>query len=263
MLATASISPRVEEERYLALLRAANAIATCNNCDEASNTLIEKLHDVTAFDCIHLVAFDKGATVPCWSLLQAAGQRMDRTSTGDLPLEGSPVQWVHESGESVVTFDWTRERRFEKYGAFLASIGIVSTCTLPLTRGPRKLGVMTLGRSYPNAYDDEEIRFLGLVADQIALAIDAAVNFYISERVQTQLKLILDLNNQVVSNLEFHDLLRAASASVRQVMHCDAAAIMFAEADGKHLRVHALDFPDSRGLFTEGLHGSPRRDYAW
>jgi formate hydrogenlyase transcriptional activator len=65
------------------------------------------------------------------------------------------------------------------------------------------------------------------------------------------LKLILDLTNQVVSNLNFQELLRTISASVRQVMRCDAAAIMLPEPDGAHLRVHALDFPDSRGLFTE------------
>jgi formate hydrogenlyase transcriptional activator len=36
-------------------------------------------------------------------------------------------------------------------------------------------------------------------------------------------------------------------------MACDAAAIMLAEEDGKSLRVHALDFPDSRGIFVEGV----------
>ena len=112
--------------------------------------------------------------------------------------------------------------------------------------------MLSLGRFYPNAYDEEEVSFLGLVAGQIGLAIDAAVNFYVSQEVQERLKLILDLTNQVVSNLEFHDLLRAASASVRQVMRCDAAAVMLADAAGAYLRVHALDFPESRGIFTEG-----------
>jgi formate hydrogenlyase transcriptional activator len=35
-------------------------------------------------------------------------------------------------------------------------------------------------------------------------------------------------------------------------MHCDAAAIMLPESDGNSLRVHALDFPDSHGIFVEG-----------
>jgi len=159
---------------------------------------------------------------------------------------------VHESGQALITSDWSHETRFQRYGQFLADRGIASTCTLPLIRGSRRLGVISLGRSYPNAYDDDEIQFLNLASEQIGLAIDAAVNFYVSRRVRDQLKLILELTNQVVSNLEFHDLLHAASATVRQVMRCDAAAVMLADAEGKHLRVHALDFPESRGIFTEG-----------
>src|SRR5262249_18325217 len=64
--------------------------------------------------------------------------------------------------------------------------------------------------------------------------------------------LILDLTNQVVSNLELSDLLHAASGSVHHVMGCDAAAIMLTDPEGTHLHVHALDYPNSRGIFTEG-----------
>ena len=250
-MVTASTFPSVEEGRYLALLHAANAIATCSDCNATSDTLLKKLHEVTPFDYLHLVAFDKETNATSWFLLEANGKRVDVPSADAFSLVDSPLQWVHESGEPLITDDWSRETRFQKYVLFLAELGIASTCVLPLTRGSRRLGVLCLGRFYPNAYDEEEVRFLGLVADQIGLAIDAAVNFYVSERVQDQLKLILDLTNQVVSNLEFHELLRAASASVRRVMHCDAAAIMLADASGTHLRVHGLDFPESRGVFTK------------
>jgi formate hydrogenlyase transcriptional activator len=252
MVTAAPIFPRVEEGRYLALLRAANAITTCSDCNTVSETLIKQLHEVTPFDYLHLVAFDKETNLPCWSLQEANGKRVETSGPDTLCSEDSPIAQVHASGQLLVTTDWGGETRFQKYGRFLATLGVASTCTLPLTRGQRQVGVLSLGRFYPNAYDEDEVCFLRLVADQIGLAIDAAVNFYISQRVHDQLKLILDLTNQVVSNLEFHDLLRAASASVRQVMRCDAAAIMLVDAQGTHLRVHALDFPDSRGIFTEG-----------
>lgn len=244
-------SPKVEEKRYLALLQAANAIATCNDCEAATDTLVSKLRDVTPFDSIHLVAFDRDSSTPTWSRLESRGKQVEVTNHA-LLLEGSPIQWVHASGEPLVIANWSQETRFPEYGLHLNQLGIASTATLPLIRGPRRLGVMSLGRSYPNAYDEEEVDFLRLVADQIGLAIDAAVNFYVSQRVQDQLKLVLELTNQVVSNLEFHDLLHAASASVRQIMRCDAAAIMLADAEAKQLRVHALDYPESRGIFTEG-----------
>jgi formate hydrogenlyase transcriptional activator len=252
MATAASIYPKVEEDRYVALLRAANAIATSSDCNRASDILISKLREVTPFDYLHVIAFGKESNAACWSLVEANGKRIDVSSRNDFCLADSPIQWVHESGQPLITADWSQEPRFAKYALWLRQHGISSTCTLPLVRGARRLGVLTLGRFYPNAYDDEEVRFLGLASEQIGLAIDAAVSFYVSQRVQDKLKLILELNNQVVSNLEFHELLVAASGSVRRVMNCDAAAIMLADEMGSHLRVHALDFPESRGIFVEG-----------
>src|SRR6202167_5282809 len=253
MAFAAPIFPSVEEERYLALLRAANAVATCSDCNTISDTLIKQLREVTAFDYLHLVAFPKEkAHSPCWCLLEEEGKKSETSGADSLYSEDTPIALVHASGQHLVTADWSRETRFQKYGLYLSELRIKSTCTLALTRGQRHVGVLSLGRLYPNAYDEDEVRFLGLVADHIGLALDAAVNFYVSQRVQDQLKLILDLTNQVVSNLEFNDLLHAASASVRQVMHCDAAAIMLADAEATPLRVHARDFPESKGVFTEG-----------
>src|SRR6202034_2206154 len=149
------------------------------------------------------------------------------------------------------TADWREEARFAKHGEFLNELGIASTCVLPLARGERRLGALSIGSTHPHAYPAEEVRFLSMVADQIALAVDAAVNFYLSRQAQDRLKLILDLTNQVVLSVNCQELLRTISASVRRVMRCDAAAIMLPEPDGAHLRVHALDFPDSRGFFTK------------
>ncbi len=243
--------PRVEEERYLALLRAASAIAS-SDCDTAFDTLTARLREVTPFDYLHLVAFDDQTKNPDWWLLEANGKRIDVPPEAAVFLEDTPIGSVYESGQLLVTDDWSRETQFQKHRLFLADLGITSTCTLPLKRGDRRLGVLTLGRFYPNAYDEEEVLFLSLVADQIGLAIDAALNFCVSQRVKDQLKLILDLNNQVVSNLDFNEFLHVTSSSVRQVMRCEAAAVMLADAEGKHLRIHALDFPESRGVFTEG-----------
>ena len=251
MATRAASYPRVEEERYLALLRGASAIAS-SDCSTAFDTLTARLREVTPFDYLHLVAFDDETKNPNWWLLEANGERIDVPPEVAVFLEDTPIATVYESGEPLVTHDWNRETQFQKHRLFLAEIGITSTCTLPLKRGDRRLGVLTLGRFYPNAYDEEEVLFLSVVADQIGLAIDAALNFCVSQRVKDQLKLILDLNNQVVSNLDFNEFLHVTSSSVRQVMRCEAAAVMLADAEGKHLRIHALDFPESRGVFTEG-----------
>src|SRR5215468_6361452 len=151
----ATVSPRIEEERYLALLRAANAIATSTDCNSASDTLVRALREVTPFDYLHVVAFDKDTNVACWSLLDVHGERIDGAAQEPFfSLEDSPLQWVHETSQPLVTLDWNQTDRFEGYSLFLTKLGIASTCTLPLVRGTRRLGVFSLGRRYPNAYDD-------------------------------------------------------------------------------------------------------------
>src|SRR5208337_4449103 len=237
-------------QRYEALLRATNAIGTCGDCDAAGDMLVQALRDVIAFDYLELVAFENETRTVAWHLLYSNGTRHSR-SAKDVLIEGTPIEWVHESQRPLVTGDWNEETRFPKHSECLSELGIAATCVLPLARGDRRLGVLSIGSMRAYAYPDDEVRFLSLVADQIALAIDAAVNFYLSRRAQDRLKLILDLTNQVVSKLNFQELLQAISASVRQVMRCDAAVIMLPEPDGVHLRKHALDFPDSKGFFEE------------
>jgi formate hydrogenlyase transcriptional activator len=239
-------------QRYEVLLRATNAIGTCTDCDSATDGVLKTLLEVVPCDYLQVVAFEGETRAVAWHLLYSNGTKHD-LPLADVVVDDTPIEWVHGSQQALVTTDWSTEPRFREHREFLNQLGIASTCTLPLARGERRLGVLSLGSARPHAYPDDEVRFLSLVADQVALAIDAAVNFYLSRQAQDRLKLILELTNQVVSNLNFHELLQAISASVRRVMCCDAAAIMLPEPDGAHLRIHALDFPDSKGFFTEDI----------
>ena len=250
-----ALSATISEEhtqRYEALLRATNAIGTSNDCDAAASTIVEALRGLVAFDYLELVIFESDSWTVTWHLLHSNGVTQ-RLRLADVVVNDTPIESVHASQQALVVANWNEEPRFRKHGEFLSKLGIASTCVLPLVRGQRRLGTLSIGTSRANAFSEDEVRFLSMVADQIALGIDAAVNFYLSRQTQDRLKLILGLTNQVVSNLNFEELLRTISASVRQVMRYDAAAIMLPEPDGAHLRVHALDFPESKGVFKEDI----------
>jgi formate hydrogenlyase transcriptional activator len=123
---------------------------------------------------------------------------------------------------------------------------------LPLTTVHRRIGSMFIASERADAYSEDEVRFLGLVADQMALAIDDALNFETSRTAQEQLKLLLDLTNSVVSTLDLRELLRSVSGNLRRVMGCDLAGVGLPDAENnKHLRLYALDFPDSKGFVRE------------
>src|SRR5712671_5335182 len=71
------------------------------------------------------------------------------------------------------------------------------------------------------------------------------------QRERDRLKLLLDMTNALVSNLEPRDLLRAISSSIRQVMHCDLVGVWLPDVDPRYLRLRFLDFPESRGFAEE------------
>ncbi len=117
-------------ERYEALLRATNTIAACSDCDTAADALAKALHEVVPFDYLQLVAFEGDTKSVVWHLQSSNGTRQD-LPLKDIVVEDTPIEWVHESRQALVTSDWREERRFSKYGEFLNQQGIASTCTLP------------------------------------------------------------------------------------------------------------------------------------
>src|SRR5215471_8693848 len=72
-----------------------------------------------------------------------------------------------------------------------------------------------------------------------------------------RLQLLLNLTNRITSNLELHALLRAISANIREVMRCEAVGIYLADSASNTFTVHALDYPQSKGSFTEGVRLTP------
>ena len=120
-----------------------------------------------------------------------------------------------------------------------------------MTTAHRRLGSLCIASESVDAYSDEDVLFFSLVADQIALATDDALNFEASERAGERLKLLLDLSNRVMANLELRELLTEISASIRQVMQCDGVAVILAEAGENRFRLYALDFPGNKAPMDE------------
>jgi len=244
-----------ETIRLEALLRASKAISSSRDCECCEEVFARELRTVIPFDYLHVSIFecDNGEMGQAgWRLFDINGAKR-QFPEAELPIEeiGLTAAWIHENGQPLVIADWSGETRFPNLKDFMTGLGISSSCVLPLLRGERRLGLFEVGSAHPNAYCAEEVAFLSLAADQVALSIDAAVNFDLSRRAQERLKLLLELTNQVVSNLELRELLRTISANLRRVMNCDVVGVMLPDPDGQQLRVYALDFPDSKGLFRE------------
>src|SRR3984885_1343407 len=73
------------------------------------------------------------------------------------------------------------------------------------------------------------------------------------QRESERLKLLLDMTNSLISNLEPRDLLRAISASIRQCMHCDIVGVWFPDAERRQMRALTMDFPEGKGFLKEDV----------
>jgi len=73
-------------------------------------------------------------------------------------------------------------------------------------------------------------------------------------RERDRLRLLLEVNNAVVSNLELPDVFAAISAFCRDLLKHEytSLALLDKDAPGK-LRLHALDFPSGKGIIREEM----------
>ncbi len=70
-----------------------------------------------------------------------------------------------------------------------------------------------------------------------------------------QLRLLLDVNNAMVSTLELTHLLAAIASSLRRVIRHEYTSLALYDHDHKVMRMHALDFPTSKGPLQQVLAG--------
>jgi formate hydrogenlyase transcriptional activator len=368
-------------ERYEALFRVSQTIISIRSSEELFRLLARELRAVVNFYVMGVGIYDENA------------HQIHLTSYGEpgVPLqvpqftpEETFTWWVYHHQQPLIIPSLDSETRFLAVAEMLKKRGVRSVCVLPLTTVHRRLGGLAFGSTEADAYNVEEVNFLSFVANQVALAVDDALNFdalqhaeealraseqsfrlivdsipglvntttaegefefvsqqcldyfgttleelkaqeskgwttsnivhpddfprmlatwrrsvetghpYQSEyrirradgayrwfhvrslpwrdtegritrwytlrtdiddrkQAEERLQLLLDVTNQVVSNLQLSDLLGAISSSVRRVMQCDLVSVCFPDSEMKRLQTFVIDFPDSKGFIREEL----------
>jgi len=105
-------------------------------------------------------------------------------------------------------------------------------------------------RLLARARDDLEIRVMQRTAELTTVNLELQSTQAELRSQKDRLQLLLDLTTDAVSNLEISDLLKAVTASVRQIMQSDFAGIGLPDPERSRLRIHALVYA-SDGSLTE------------
>ena len=244
--------------QYQALLEISEAIASHRELDQLFRDLAPRLHRVVEFDFANLILHEPARKMMKSHVLETPDPAY-ACPAGECPME-SPGGWVWETQNSWVVSNLSSDARFPDLGRWLHERGIQSLCVVPVTTALRKLGALAFGSRVGAAYSEIDVIFLQQVARQVAVALDNALNFEQVQSVQQQLteerdrlRLLLEVNNTIVSVLDLHQLLNAVSASLRRLVPHEYASLSLYDRETHRLQIHALDFPVSKGLLQEGL----------
>jgi formate hydrogenlyase transcriptional activator len=179
-------------------------------------------------------------------------------SAGDWPREIWSA--LPEQEKPLVISLLDGQATFPAAARFFRDCGCQSLCVVPLTTSLNRLGALCMGDRRSDAFSEKESALLSLVSHYAALAIEERFNFAQSELVRaqleeerTKLRLILDVNNSVVSNLELREVLQAISPGIRKAMRLDGVALILPDVEGSELQLYALDFPEGSGPTRQDL----------
>jgi len=247
-------------EKYLALMQVSSVIASHRDLAELFDALTECLHQLLGFHYLMVALHDGERHVMRLHVLHSWLKQVD-TQGLEFPVDESPSGEVWMTQE-VRNFKSINElRRYPQVYELLNEHHVASFCSLPLTTAQRRMGAIAFGRSSEGGYSEKELELGKLVAAQVAVAVDNALHYEQALALQKQLaresdrlRLVLEINNSVVSNLELDDLFQAISASLRRVICHDSATLMLPDPQTSDmLRIYALDFPDGRGILQRDM----------
>jgi formate hydrogenlyase transcriptional activator len=161
-------------ERYEALFRVSQTLISIRSSEELFRLLARELRAVVNFYVMGVGIYDENA------------HQIHLTSYGEpgVPLqvpqftpEETFTWWVYHHQQPLIIPSLDSETRFLAVAEMLKNRGVRSVCVLPLTTVHRRLGGLAFGSIDADAYNVEEVNFLSFVANQVALAVDDALNF--------------------------------------------------------------------------------------
>ena len=250
-------------DQYQTLLDVTQSIVSHRDLSELFHDLTQVLRNVLHFDYVSVRLHDPERNVMRIHVSERSGPG---ELVAELPVDESLAGSVWKTQEPILIDDIDHEVRFPRAMQRLRANHLRSCCCLPLSTAHRRLGAMTIGSVRERAYQPRQFQFLEQVARQVAVAIDNALNFEQAESVQQQLtherdrvRLLLEVNNAVVSHLSLDDLFPAVSSCLRKVIQHDGSALVLYDDTTRRYRVHVLSFAKNESFIEEGIADSECR----
>jgi formate hydrogenlyase transcriptional activator len=253
---------------HQSLLDVSQAILQHRDLAGLFRDLAARLRAIVPFDFLNLVLYDAVGNTMRLHILESAPGVETHVPEMEFPPDESPSGWVYAHQEPLVIPDVNRETRWPKIMDVLKANRVVSSFWLPLTTAQHRLGALMFG-FVAGAPLESQLDFMRQVSAQVAVAVDNTLNFENAEKYQRQLarerdrlRVLLDITNVLVSELDIRELFPSITACLRRVMPSEYASLALVEKGplekglpekgGGALKNYALVFEGNPEIIPQG-----------
>ncbi len=251
---------RRQSERLRLLLEINNAVVSNLNLPELLAAISASLRRVLPTDFAGMALYDADCGQLRVQALDYAQNQQLFGTTDLIPLKGTGAGKAFTSRKTVLLKRLDPTESSIEIVRRVVAAGFKSSCNVPLISRDRALGTLDVLSFREDAFTEEDAELLGQIANQIAIAVENALNFerarvaeQEANRQSERSRLLLNLNNAIASALDLPALFRAVSDSLRQVFQHDFAVMGLYEEQKRELRAYALDRADGMSFLEEGM----------
>jgi formate hydrogenlyase transcriptional activator len=252
-------SRRAADGRYRTLLEVSDAIASQPNLKAVLQSLRRLLSSVVPFDSasvsllsnngnsIRLIAFDRSpeaAQVEIGTEVPHLGTAVGRALNEQRPIYVPDLQ----AELSRITQVASQAVLRTPHSAYI----------FPISISGKKLGTLTFATAQREQFSADDLELMTSVSSHVAVALEGALARDAAELYQRQLaherdrlRLLLEINNQVVTQLGVNELFRSASSSIRKYFANDFTGFWLIDKRSNQIECAVLDFPDGKGFLAD------------
>src|SRR5580704_2167474 len=220
--------------------------------------LAVRLRAIVPFDFLNLVLYDAARNTMRLHILESTSEVEPHVPEMEFTPEESPSGWVYVHQQPLVIPDVNQETRWPKIMEVLKRNRVISSTWLPLTTAQHRLGALMFGFVAGGPLDSQ-LDFMRQVSAQVAVAVDNTLNFEKAEKYQRQLarerdrlRVLLEITNVLVSELDIRELFPSITACLRRVMPSEYSSLALLEQGGGVLKNYALVFEGNPAIVPQG-----------
>jgi len=197
-------------------------------------------------ESLHLLEFDREADAPEIKI----GTRISRIGATARVLEEQQPVFIADISQEML--------KHPALVPFAPESVDRNTYIFPVSASQQRYGILVVTKDRGDQFAPEDVELLSSLASHVAVALECALARDSAEQYQRELaterdrlRLLLEINNHVVSKLDIDDLFRSASASIRSYFGNHLTGFWLLERSSNQLQSVVLDFPDGKGLLAE------------